>query len=156
MIWRKGTFKKNDGMSKHIEIRLDPLTDGFTENKAAVNAIRADRHALIIATNGDFRLTDIREADTILRELAASECSGSIILADVPDGVDFLVIFNDHKAFELEEGRFFVGSMLVLKMEGKRLQGLTDEEVYKVKDMMEGRMATLVDGGDTFSALALF
>lgn len=143
-------------MSKHIETRLDPLTDGFTENKAAVNAIRADRHALIIATNGDFRLTDIREADIILRELAASECSGSIILEDVPDGVDFLVIFNDHKAFDLEEGRFFVGSMLILKMESKRLHGLIDEEVYKVKDMMDGRMATLVDGGDTFSALALF
>lgn len=94
-------------MSKHIEIRLDPLTDGFTENKAAVKAIRADRHALIIATNGDFRLTDIREADTILRELATSECSGSIILEDVPDGIDFLVIFNDHKAFDLDEGRFF-------------------------------------------------
>ena len=78
------------------------------------------------------------------------------MLEDVPDGIDFLVIFNDHKAFDLEEGRFFVGSMLILKMEGKRLHGLIDEEVYKVKDMMDGRMATLVDGGDTFSALALF
>ena len=156
MTWRKEISEENAGMSKHIEIKLDHLTDRFTENRTAVNAIRADRHALIIATNGDFRLTDIREADTILRELAASECSGSIMFEDVPDGIDFLVIFNDHKAFDLEEGRFFVGSMLILKMEGKRLHGLIDEEVYKVKDMMDGRMATLVDGGDTFSALVLF
>ena len=53
-------------MNKNIEIKLNPLTDGFVENAVNESAIRADRHALIIATNGDLRLTDLNEVKEII------------------------------------------------------------------------------------------
>lgn len=136
-------------MNKNIEIKLNPLTDGFVENAVNENAIRADRHALIIATNGDLRLTDMNEVKEIIEGF--KNCGGSIILGDA----DFIVLFNDNKAFDLEEGRFFVGSMLVMKISGDRLLPLSDEEIVAVQDMLDGRMATLVSEDQQFSALVL-
>jgi hypothetical protein len=138
-------------MNKNIVIKLDPMTDGFTEDKVAENAIRADRHALIIATNGDLRLTDLREADRIIDSFERFRCGGSVILGES----DFIVLFNDNKAFDLEEGRFFVGSMLVMKIAGNRLLPLSDEEIVHVQDLLDCRMATLVAGDQKYSALAL-
>lgn len=136
-------------MNKNIEIKLNPLTDGFAENAVNENTIRADRHALIIATNGDLRLTDLNEVKEIIEGF--KNCGGSIILGDS----DFIVLFNDNKAFDLEEGRFFVGSMLVMKICGDRLLPLSDEEIVAVQDMLDGRMATLVSEDQQFSALVL-
>lgn len=136
-------------MNKNIEIKLNPLTDGFVENAVNENAIRADRHALIIATNGDLRLTDLNEVKEIIEGF--KNCGGSIILGDS----DFIVLFNDNKAFDLEEGRFFVGSMLVMKICGDRLLPLSDKEIVAVQDMLDGRMATLVSEDQQFSALVL-
>ena len=136
-------------MNKNIEIKLNPLTDGFVENAVNENALRADRHALIIATNGDLRLTDLNEVKEIIEGF--KNCGGSIILGDS----DFIVLFNDNKAFDLEEGRFFVGSMLVMKICGDRLLPLSDEEIVAVQDMLDGRMATLVSEDQQFSALVL-
>ena len=136
-------------MNKNIEIKLNPLTDGFVENAVNKNAIRADRHALIIATNGDLRLTDLNEVKEIIEGF--KNCGGSIILGDS----DFIVLFNDNKAFDLEEGRFFVGSMLVMQICGDRLLPLSDEEIVTVQDMLDGRMATLVSEDQQFSALVL-
>lgn len=136
-------------MNKNIEIKLNPLTDGFVENAVNENAIRADRHALIIATNGDLRLTDLNEVKEIIEGF--KNCGGSIILGDS----DFIVLFNDNKAFDLEEGRFFVGSMLVMKICEDRLLPLSDEEIVAVQDMLDGRMATLVSEDQQFSALVL-
>ena len=142
-------------MSKHIEIRLDPLTDGFTEDKADANDARTDRHVLIIATNGKDRLTDVTEARHILDKLDASGSIGVIALVDVQGDKDFLVVFNDEKSFDMEENRFFVGSMLVMKIEGKHLAGLSEKEISRVKEILEGRMCDLVNGEESFSALAL-
>ena len=136
-------------MNKNIEIKLNPLTDGFVENAVNEKAIRADRHALIIATNGDLRFTDLNEVKEIIEGF--KNCGGSIILGDS----DFIVLFNDNKAFDLEEGRFFVGSMLVMKISGDRLLPLSDEEIVAVQDMLDGRMATLVSEDQQFSALVL-
>ena len=136
-------------MNKNIEIKLNPLTDGFVENAVNEKAIRADRHALIIETNGDLRLTDLNEVKEIIEGF--KNCGGSIILGDS----DFIVLFNDNKAFDLEEGRFFVGSMLVMKISGDRLLPLSDEEIVAVQDMLDGRMATLVSEDQQFSALVL-
>ncbi len=136
-------------MNKNIEIKLNPLTDGFVENAVNEQAIMSDRHALSVSTNGDLRLTDLNEVKEIIEGF--KNCGGSIILGDS----DFIVLFNDNKAFDLEEGRFFVGSMLVMKISGDRLLPLSDEEIVAVQDMLDGRMATLVSEDQQFSALVI-
>lgn len=134
-------------MTRSMSITLNPLTDGFVENDK--DMVRADGHALIIATNGAFRLTDMMEAKHIIEGLGTR--GGSIILGDD----DFIVLFNDDKAFDLAEGRFFVGSMLVMKISEDRLLPLSDEEIVTAQEMLDGRMATFVSGDQQFSALVL-
>ena len=111
--------------------------------------VRADGHALIIATNGALRLTDMMEVKHIIEGLGTR--GGSIILGDD----DFIALFNDDKAFDLEEGRFFVGSMLVMKISEDRLLPLSDDEIVTAQEMLDGRMATFVSGDQQFSALVL-
>ena len=136
-------------MTKSMSITLNPLTDGFVENENDKAMVRADGHALIIATDGAFRLTDMMEAKHIIEGLGTR--GGSIILGDD----DFIVLFNDDKAFDLEEGRFFVGSMLVMKISEDRLLPLSDDEIVTAQEMLDGRMATFVSGDQQFSALVL-
>lgn len=134
-------------MTRSMSITLNPLTDGFVENDK--DMVRADGHALIIATDGAFRLTDMMEAKHIIEGLGTR--GGSIILGDD----DFIVLFNDDKAFDLAEGRFFVGSMLVMKISEDRLLPLSDDEIVTAQEMLDGRMATFVSGDQQFSALVL-
>lgn len=134
-------------MTRSMSITLNPLTDGFVENDK--DMVRADGSALIIATNGAFRLTDMMEAKHIIEGLGMR--GGSIILGDD----DFIVLFNDDKAFDLAEGRFFVGSMLVMKISEDRLLPLSDDEIVTAQEMLDGRMATFVSGDQQFSALVL-
>lgn len=136
-------------MTKSMLITLNPLTDGFVENENDKDMVRADGSALIIATNGALRLTDMMEAKHIIEGLGTR--GGSIILGDD----DFIVLFNDDKAFDLAEGRFFVGSMLVMKISEDRLLLLSDEEIVTAQEMLDGRMATFVSGDQQFSALVL-
>ena len=136
-------------MTRSMSIILNPLTDGFVENENDKAMVRADGHALIIATDGAFRLTDMMEAKHIIEGLGTR--GGSIILGDD----DFIVLFNDDKAFDLEEGRFFVGSMLVMKISEDRLLPLSDDEIVTAQEMLDGRMATFVSGDQQFSALVL-
>ena len=132
-----------------MSITLNPLTDGFVENENDKAMVRADGHVLIIATDGAFRLTDMMEAKHIIEGLGTR--GGSIILGED----DFIVLFNDDKAFDLEEGRFFVGSMLVMKISEDRLLPVSDDEIVTAQEMLDGRMATFVSGDQQFSALVL-
>ena len=134
-------------MTRGMSITLNPLTDGFVENDK--DMVRADGPALIIATNGALRLTDMMEAKHIIEGLGTR--GGSIILGDD----DFIVLFNDDKAFDLAEGRFFVGSMLVMKISEDRLLPLSDDEIVTAQEMLDERMATFVSGDQQFSALVL-
>ena len=136
-------------MTRSMSITLNPLTDGLVENENDKDMVRADGHALIIATNGALRLTDMMEVKHIIEGLGPR--GGSIILGDD----DFIALFNDDKAFDLEEGRFFVGSMLVMKISEDRLLPLSDDEIVTAQEMLDGRMATFVSGDQQFSALVL-
>lgn len=136
-------------MTRSMSITLNPLTDGFVENENDKEMVREDGSALIIATNGALRLTDMMEAKHIIEGLGTR--GGSIILGDD----DFIVLFNDDKAFDLTEGRFFVGSMLVMKISEDRLLPLSDDEIVTAQEMLDGRMATFVSGDQQFSALVL-
>ncbi|WP_036611692.1 hypothetical protein [Oribacterium sp. P6A1] len=134
---------------KEIKINLNPLTDGFVENKFEEASIQTDLHALIIATNGEMRLTDYNEVKIILDGLKT--CGAYLILGNS----DFIVLFNDDKTFDLEDGKYFVGSMVVMKLNGQQLLMLSAEEILTVQRLLEGRMATLVSGEQRFSALVL-
>ncbi len=70
-------------------------------------------------------------------------------------GDSYIALFDDRKAFDLEDGRYFVGSMVIMKMSGNLLAPLSDAEVKEAQELLAGYMATLVSGDQQFSALVL-
>ena len=133
-----------------IEIKLNPLTDGIVQTICIDKAERQDQRALVIATNGDMKQISLQEAMKILDGL--KDCSGSIIIGDS----DYIVIFNDDKAFDTQEGRYFVGSMLIMRIDGDRLVPLTEEEIQTARGLLSERMRDMTAGDLRFSALELF
>ena len=134
-----------------IEINLNPLTDGIVQTTCAdETAERQERHALVIATNGDMKPISLQEVKAILDGL--NGCSGSVMLGDM----DYIAIFNDDKAFDTEDGRYFVGSMLIMRIDGDRLVPLTEEEIQTARGLLSERMRDMIAGDLRFSALELF
>ena len=131
-----------------IIIQLDPLTDGVVMTKKE-DMGREDKHALIIGTNGKYRLVSLQEAKEILYSL--KDESASFILGSS----DYLVIYNAGKAVSINEADYLVGSMLVMRMQEDQLCMMTNEEIAQVQDLIGNRMETMVSDGQTFSALEL-
>lgn len=131
-----------------IIIQLDPLTDGVVMTKKS-DMERDDKHALIIGTNGKYRLISLQEAKEILYSL--KEESASFILGSS----DYLVIYNAAKAVSINEADYLVGSMLVMRMQEDQLCMMSNEEIAQVQDLIGNRMETMVSDGQTFSALEL-
>ena len=132
-----------------IEINLNPLTDGIVQTICIDKAERQDQRALVIATNGDMKQISLQEAMKILDGL--KDCSGSIIIGDS----DYIVIFNDDKAFDTQEGRYFVGSMLIMRIDGDRLVPLAEEEIQTARGLLSERMREMTADDLRFSALEL-
>ena len=131
-----------------IRIQLNPLTDGVVMTKKE-DMGREDKHALIIGTNGKYRLVSLQEAKEILYSL--KDESASFILGSS----DYLVIYNAGKAVSINEADYLVGSMLVMRMQEDQLCMMTNEEIAQVQDLIGNRMETMVSDGQTFSALEL-
>ena len=131
-----------------IRIQLNPLTDGVVMTKKE-DMGREDKHALIIGTNGKYRLVSLQEAKEILYSL--KDESASFILGSS----DYLVIYNAGKAVSINEADYLVGSMLVMRMQEDKLCMMSNEEIAQVQDLIGNRMETMVSDGQTFSALEL-
>ena len=131
-----------------IIIQLDPLTDGVVMTKKS-DMERDDKHALIIGTNGKYRLISLQEAKEILYSL--KEESASFILGSS----DYLVIYNAGKAVSINDADYLVGSMLVMRMQEDELCMMSNEEIAQVQELIGTRMETMISDDQTFSALEL-
>ena len=131
-----------------IIIQLDPLTDGVVMTKKE-DMGREDKHALIIGTNGKYRLVSLQEAKEILYSL--KDESASFILGSS----DYLVIYNAGKAVSINEADYLVGSMLVMRMQEDKLCMMSNEEIAQVQELIGNRMETMISDDQTFSALEL-
>jgi hypothetical protein len=110
---------------------------------------REDKHALIIGTNGKYRLVSLQEAKEILYSL--KDESASFILGSS----DYLVIYNAGKAVSINEADYLVGSMLVMRMQEDKLCMMSNEEIAQVQELIGNRMETMISDDQTFSALEL-
>ena len=131
-----------------IRIQLNPLTDGVVMTKKE-DMGREDKHALIIGTNGKYRLVSLQEAKEILYSL--KDESASFILGSS----DYIVIYNAGKAVSINDADYLVGSMLVMRMQEDELCMMSNEEIAQVQELIGNRMETMVSDGQTFSALEL-
>lgn len=127
-----------------IRINLDPVKDGpvFKETKVK----RKDAGALVIATNGEYKIVDAEAARKIMKDL--SEAGESEYMGKT----DYLIIYNGEKAFYIDGCKYFAGSALIMKYDGKRISLLTREEMEEAESVFASRLVILTGNGQDFSA----
>lgn len=104
------------------------------------------RGALVIGTNGNYRFVDEEEAVEIMEKL--SDICGT----DRMGRTKYLVIYNTKKVIKTIDGRFFVGSALIIKSSKSGIEFLDEDEIDTVVNEFASRMATLCSGDMQFSA----
>ena len=131
----------------NVTIKLDPVNDGavFAENRFKKKA----EGALIIGTNGDYRISDDHEAYSILDRLKEVEYEEYL------GNSNYIALFNGDKIINFETGKCFIGSAIILKYEHEKLLLLEDEDFRKAAKEFTSRMITIVGDGQEFSALEL-
>ena len=106
-----------------INIALDPVNDGIVQKTEQITCI--SKGALIIATNGKTRFVSLERIPYELEGLA--DLSYSEFMGDTK----YLQIFNANKIFNVGTGRFFVGSVLVMKNDDGELCPMTVKSVIR-------------------------
>ena len=127
-----------------ITIQLDPVNDGVSS--IPTNVKMKGRGALVIGTNGNYRFIDEDEAVEILDRLSGN-CG-----TDYMGKNNYLVVQNSKKVIKAIEGRFIVGSVLIVKGTDKGIEFLEEDEINTVINEFASRMATLCSGDMQFSA----
>jgi len=127
-----------------ITIQLDPVNDGVSSIPA--NIKMKGRGALVIGTNGNYRFIDEDEAVEILDRLSGN-CG-----TDYMGKNNYLVVYNSKKVIKEIEGRFIVGSVLIVKGTDKGIEFQEEDEINTVINEFASRMATLCSGDMQFSA----
>ena len=131
-----------------INIRLDPVNDGAVLMESGVK--KGKEGALVIGTNGVYRLIDYKEAESIIGDLS-----------DIGDGgylgrTPYVVMFNGNKVLQFGECRCFVGSVLVMKDNGRNcLSLLSEDEVQEAVTAFTSRLIRLISDGQEFIAFEL-
>lgn len=142
-------MKRDEGPMDDVEIRinLNPAEDGIKfEHKSALE--RTDKQMAIIGTNGKHRGVSRKEAMKVITLMTRCE---SMLL-----GGDYVAFYNKNSSFYLEGSTYYVGSMLVMKMqESNGMQPLSKEELQEVLELIRGRTADLRAGSVSFSAFEL-
>ena len=133
-----------------INIQLDPVTDG--PNFLPEKVTNESKKALVIGTNGEYRLIGEEEVYEIFDRMAAAMVSES----DFMGNTDFLAVFNAKKVLNTGGAKFVVGSVLIVKgtREGIALL-LDEEEIEQAKTEFQSRLVTLCGSGIQFSAYEL-
>ena len=133
-----------------INIQLDPVTDG--PNFLPEKVTNESKKALVIGTNGEYRLIGEEEVYEIFDRMAAAMVSES----DFMGKTDFLAVFNAKKVLSTGGAKFVVGSVLIVKgtREGIALL-LDEEEIEQAKTEFQSRLVTLCGSGIQFSAYEL-
>lgn len=127
-----------------ISIQLDPTMDGISWVPKKVKL--EGKHALIIGTNGKYRVIEEDEAISIIDKLSGN-CR-----SDYMGKSTFLVVFNANKVIKTGGAQFIAGSVLIIKAGKNGIAFLDDEEIETAKAEFAARLVTLCADGIDFSA----
>lgn len=127
-----------------IDIQLDPIQDGanWVPDKMKVKG----SGALIIGTNGEYRFVKEEEASEILAKLLGC-CEPNYL-----GKTSFLVLYNSKKLICTGDGKFLVGSAMIMKATSRGIAFLEECEIDAAKKEFERRIVTLCGNGIQFSA----
>ena len=132
-----------------INIQLDPVTDG--PNFLPEKVTNKSKKALVIGTNGEYRLIDEDEVYEIFDRMTMAMVSES----DFMGKTDFLAVFNAKKVLSTGGAKFVVGSVLIVKAVREGITLLDTGEIEQAKTEFQSRLVTLCGSGIQFSAYEL-
>jgi len=130
-----------------VKIALDPVNDGAEIKE--IKLMRKDEGALIIGTNGESRIADAIEANSILDRL------NSVGHGEYLGNSNYIAMFNGDRIINFGTGRCFIGSAIILKYEHEKLSLLVGEDFEEASKEFESRLITIVGDEQEFSALEL-
>ena len=126
-----------------IDIQLDPMKDGIKVPETDLS--RPDAHAVILGTNGKIRQISMKEAETILDQMAT--CGAGTHLGKS----DYIAVYNKDKLFKAEGEEYLVGSVLIFQRAGNVLKAIPDDEIGDLLEVAMAQMDTLKAGEDHYS-----
>lgn len=128
-----------------IDIQLDPMKDGIKVPETDVS--RPDAHAVILGTNGKIRQISMKEAETILDQMAT--CGAGTHLGQS----DYIAVYNKYKLFKAEGEEYLVGSALIFQRARNVLKAIPDDEIGDLLEVAMAQMDTLKAGDSCFSEM---
>ena len=99
--------------------------------------------------NGESRIVDVHEAQEILNKL------NEVGHGEYMGNSDFLAMMNANKIINLSGGKCFIGSVIIMKYDGRGLAMLVGDEFERAAAQFKSRLITIVCEGQEFSAYEL-
>ena len=128
-----------------VNINLDPVNDGVIFRRTDIR--RKDKGALIIATSGEYRIADEDEVREILEKMSEKG------LGEYIGNTPYLAVLNKDKILSIGYEKYFVGTAVIMKYDGKSSHGmLTEDEFDEAAEQFMSRLITLSGDGQEFSA----
>ncbi|SFG06699.1 hypothetical protein SAMN04487761_10357 [Lachnospiraceae bacterium C7] len=130
-----------------IRIELNPAKDGIIAFPKDTRI--GSNKALVIGTNGTYRIVDADEMDKIMEELGDDRIGA-------PIGSDYIMCMNADKIVKADGGSYFIGSALVMKIDTTGMVvDLRDDDIKQIECLFASRIVTLTAKGESFSAYEL-
>lgn len=130
-----------------ININLDPIKDGAVCIAKPVTT--SEKVGLVVGTNGKFRIINDREVQQLFEHLG--ENAG----VEPMGKSGYAAVFRVDRIMKIEDEHYFVGSAMILKCDGARLDMMEAELVEEAKEAFTSRLVMLKSEDVQFSGFQL-
>ncbi|MBO4457374.1 MAG: hypothetical protein J5802_06630 [Butyrivibrio sp.] len=136
-----------------IRINLDPVNDKIlnfpVRNNPGDGKNVKNQKGVVIGTDYSYRTVDEDEANRIMSALGDNGIAKSL-------SENYVMLFSAESIINAEFTRYFVGSVLVLKIgDDSRIKDLTDFDIDMMRTFFETDLVTLTYGKEKFDAYPL-
>ncbi len=123
---------------------LNPVTDGPNLDMKKIHV--KHEKALLVGSDGRMEIISRDRALAFMDELSG------LLYGEYIGNSDFIGIFNSKCNLRVDDRRFYVGTVLIMKSTGVGLGSLSDEECEEAYEAYKEGMVTLVSDGHDFTA----
>lgn len=132
-----------------MDIQLNPLMDGISQMVGGTGLKCKDKGALVIGTNGRYRIVDEEEAWEIIDMLSEVSCSCFL------GKTKYLAVYNAHRVLQAAGTKYLAGSAIVVKGTENGIEMMTMSEMAIARKEFESRIVTLCGNGVQFTTFEI-
>ncbi len=128
----------------YTKLPLNPVTDGPNLDMQKIHI--KNEKALLVASDGRKEIISHDRAMEFMDELSG------LLYGEYIGTTDYIGIFNSKCNLRVDDRRFYVGTVLIMKSTGVGLGSLSDEECEEAYEAYKEGMVSLVSDGHDFTA----